>query len=62
MAAPGRLLRLADDMAGRAAGDEGFAALAVLAAHAVHESLVIQLDREEIQSFNERARCLPKSC
>ncbi|HET6776330.1 MAG TPA: hypothetical protein VFH81_01005 [Actinomycetota bacterium] len=62
MANPGRLLRLADDMAGRASGDEGFAALAVLAAHAVHESLVIQLGRQEIQSFNERARCLPKSC
>lgn len=30
MADPGRLLRLADDMAGRAAEDEGFVALAVL--------------------------------
>ncbi len=60
MANPGRLLRLADDMAGRAAEDEGFAALAVLAAHAVLESLVNQLGREEIQSFNERARFLPK--
>jgi hypothetical protein len=61
MANPGRLLRLADDMAGRAAEDEGFAALAVLAAHAVLESLVNQLGREEVQSFNERARFLPKS-
>src|SRR6266498_3337413 len=60
MANPGRLLRLADDMAGRAAEDEGFAALAVLAAHAVLESLVNQLGREEIQSINERARFLPK--
>ena len=60
MADPGRLLRLADDMARRAAEDEGFAALAVLAAHAVLESLVNQLGREEIQSFNERARFLPK--
>jgi hypothetical protein len=31
MADPGRLLQLADDMAGRAAEDEGFAALAILA-------------------------------
>ena len=59
MADPGRLLRLADDMAGRAAEDEGFAALAVLAAHAVLESLVNQLGREEIQGFDERARFLP---
>jgi hypothetical protein len=49
-------------MAGRAAEDEGFAALAVLAAHAVLESLVNQLGREEIQSFDERARFVPKSC
>jgi hypothetical protein len=60
LANPGRLLRLADDMAGRAAEDEGFAALAVLAAHAVLESLVNELGRQEIQSFNERARFLPK--
>jgi hypothetical protein len=60
MADPGRLLRLADDMARRAAEDEGFAALAILAAHAVLESLVNQLGRDEIQSFNERARFLPK--
>jgi hypothetical protein len=43
MADPGRLRRLADDMAGRAAEEEGIAALAVLAAHAVLESLVNQL-------------------
>jgi hypothetical protein len=60
MADPGRLLRLADDMARRAAEDEGFAAFAVLGAHAVLESLVNQLGRQEIQSFNERARFLPK--
>jgi hypothetical protein len=60
MANPGGLLRLADDMVGRAAEDEGFAALAILAAHAVLESLVNQLGREEIPSFNERARFLPK--
>src|SRR5215211_6197760 len=60
MADPGRLLRLADVMAGRGAEDEGFAALAVLAAHAVLESVVNQLGRQEIPSFNERARFLPK--
>ena len=60
MADPGRLLRLADDMAGRGAKDEGFTALAVLAAHAILQSVVNQLGRKEIQSFNERARFLPK--
>jgi hypothetical protein len=60
MADPGRLLRLADEMADRAGEDEGFAWLAVLAAHAALESLVSQLGREEIGSFNERARFLPK--
>ena len=60
MADPGQLLRLADEMAGRAAKDEGFAWLAVLAAHAALESVVNQLGREEIGSFNERARFLPK--
>jgi hypothetical protein len=60
MAYPGRLLRLADEMAARAAEDEEFAGLAVLAAHAALESLVNQLGREEIGSFNERARFLPK--
>ena len=37
-------------MAGRAAQDEGFAGLAVLAAHAALESLVNQLGRAEIGS------------
>jgi hypothetical protein len=60
MADPGRLLHLADEMAGRAAANEGFAWLAVLAAHAALESLVNQLGRQEIGSFNERARFLPK--
>ena len=60
MADPGQLLRMADEVAGRAAEDEGFAGLAVLAAHAALESLVNQLGREEIGSFNERARFLPK--
>jgi hypothetical protein len=60
MADPGRLLRLADEMAVRAEEDEGFAELAVLGAHAALESLVNRLGREEIGSFNERARFLPK--
>jgi hypothetical protein len=60
MADPERLLRLADEMAGRATEDDGFAALAVVAAHAALESLVNQLGREKIRSFNERARFLPK--
>ena len=60
MADPGRLLHLADEMAGRVAKDDGFIWLSVLAAHAALESLVNQLGREEIGSFNERARFLPK--
>ena len=60
MADPEQLLRLADEMAGRAGEDEGFAGLAVLAAHAALESLVNQPGREEIGSWNERARFLPK--
>jgi hypothetical protein len=60
MADPGRLLQLADEMAVRAEEDEGFAELAVLGAHAALESLVNRLGREEIGSFNERARFLPK--
>jgi hypothetical protein len=60
MADPGELLRLSDEMIGRAAEDEGFALLAILAAHAALESLVNRLGREEIESFNERARFLPK--
>jgi len=59
MADPGRLLHLADEMAGRVAKDDGFIWLSVLAAHAALESLVNQLGREEIGSFNERARFLP---
>src|SRR5918996_2818603 len=60
MAGPGELRRLADEMARRAPEDEGFAGLAVLAAHAALESLVNRIGREEIGSFNERARFLPK--
>jgi hypothetical protein len=58
---PGRVLALADEMAGRAAEeDAGRAALAVLAAHAALESVVNQLGAEAIPSFNYRARFLPK--
>jgi hypothetical protein len=56
----GRLLRLAEEMAAEAAEDEGFAALAVLSSHAALEGLVNRLGKEEIPSFNERARFLPK--
>jgi len=58
---PGRLLALADEMAGRgAAEDAGRAALAVLAAHAALETMVNLLGAETIGSFNYRARFLPK--
>ncbi len=60
MVEPGRLLRLAEEMAARAADDEGLAGLAVLASHTALESMVNRLGREEIASFNERARFLPK--
>jgi hypothetical protein len=58
---PERLLALADEMAGRAAEeDAGHAALAVLAAHAALEAMVNRLGAETIDSFNYRARFLPK--
>ena len=58
---PGRLLALADEMACRAAQEDGGrAALAVLAAHAALEAVVNQLGAEAIGSFNYRARFLPK--
>lgn len=60
MVEPSHLLRLAGEMAARADQDEGLAALAVLASHATLESMVNQLGRQEIASFNERARFLPK--
>ncbi|MBI2237627.1 MAG: hypothetical protein HYU54_03765 [Actinobacteria bacterium] len=47
-------------MAARSAEDDGLAGLAVLASHTALESLVNRLGREEIASFNERARFLPK--
>jgi len=58
---PGRLLALADEMAGRGTDeDAGRAALAVLAAHAALEAMVNLLGAETIGSFNYRARFLPK--
>lgn len=57
----GRLLALADEMAGRATEEDASrAALAVLAAHAALEAMVNQLGAEKIGSFNYRARFLPK--
>jgi hypothetical protein len=60
MIEPGRLLGLAEEMAARAAEDEGLAGLAILSSHAALESLVNRLGKEQIASFNERARFLPK--
>jgi len=60
MTDPDKLLHLADEIADRAEEDEGFVVLAILAAHAALESLVNKLGRDEIRSFNERARFLPK--
>jgi hypothetical protein len=58
---PGRLLALADEMAGRGTDeDAGRAALAVLAAHTALEAMVNLLGAETIGSFNYRARFLPK--
>jgi hypothetical protein len=58
---PGHLLRLAEEMAGRAQEDDGgHAAMAVLAAHAALEAMVNRLGGETIGSFNYRARFLPK--
>jgi len=60
MSEPARFLTLGDEMAGRAAEDRGYAALTLLAAHAAREALVHRLGGEGIQSFNYRARFLPK--
>src|SRR3989442_7345984 len=57
---PAQFLTLAEEMAGRAAEDPGYAALAILAAHAALEALVNRLGGEGIASFNYRARFLPK--
>ena len=60
MVEPADLLHLADDLARRAEGRPQEAALAVVAAHAALEATVNRLGGEEIQSFNYRARFLPK--
>jgi len=58
---PGRLLRLAEEMATRAREEDvAHAALAVLAAHTALEATVNRLGGETIGSFNYRARFLPK--
>ena len=55
---PGRLLGLAEEMAGRARREDvGHAALA---AHAALEAMANRLGGETISSFNYRARFLPK--
>ena len=60
MVQPVELLQLADELARRAEGEPGDAAQAVLAAHAALEATVNRLGDAEIQSFNYRARFLPK--
>jgi len=60
MVEPAELLQLADELARRAEGKPGNAAQAVLAAHAALEASVNRLGGDEIQSFNYRARFLPK--
>jgi hypothetical protein len=60
MVEPVDLLQLADEMTRRAEGKPGYGAQAVLAAHAALEATVNRLGGAEIQSFNYRARFLPK--
>lgn len=60
MVEPVELLQLADTLARRADGSPGDAAGAVLAAHAALEAAANRLGGAEIQSFNYRARFLPK--
>jgi hypothetical protein len=60
MAQPVELLQLADELARRVEGGPVDAAQAVLAAHAALEATVNRLGGVEIQSFNYRARFLPK--
>lgn len=56
---PGKLLTVADEMATEPGSREAHA-LAVLAAHAALESFVNETGTKEIESFNLRARFLPK--
>jgi hypothetical protein len=60
MVEPVELLKLADELSLRAEGKPEIAAQAVLAAHAALEATVNRLGGVEIQSFNYRARFLPK--
>jgi len=60
MVEPVELLKLADELSRRAEGKPEIAAQAVLAAHAALEATVNRLGGVEIQSFNYRARFLPK--
>ena len=60
MVEPVELLQLADELARRAEGKPGDTAQAVLASHAALEAAVNRLGGVEIQSFNYRARFLPK--
>lgn len=60
MVQPVELLQLADELARRVDGGPVDAAQAVLAAHAALEATVNRLGGVEIQSFNYRARFLPK--
>jgi hypothetical protein len=57
---PVELLQLADELVRRAEGKPADLAQAVLAAHAALEATVNRLGGVEIQSFNYRARFLPK--
>jgi hypothetical protein len=60
MVEPVELLQLADELVRRAEGNPRDVAQAVLAAHAALEATVNRLGGVEIQSFNYRARFLPK--
>ncbi len=60
MIEPARYFALAEEMAGRADEDPGYAALTILSAHAALEAAVNRLGRAVIPSFKQRARFLPK--
>ena len=60
MVDPVELLQLADELSRQSEGRPGAAAQAVLASHAALEATVNRLGGVEIQSFNYRARFLPK--
>jgi len=60
MVEPGTLLLVASELAAGASDSRGRAVAAVLASHAALEAFVNRVGREEIGSFNYRARFLPK--